>query len=70
MILTRTLMLAATALGLSAALASAEPAVIFDLGGKFDKSFNVLEIRLNIQFYNFFCLKYLFPLNQINLSQK
>ena len=40
MTLTRTLMLAATAVGLSAAVASAEPAVIFDLGGKFDKSFN------------------------------
>ena len=40
MILTRTLMLAATAVGLSAAVAAAEPAVIFDLGGKFDKSFN------------------------------
>ena len=40
MTLTRTLMLAATAMGLSAAVASAEPAVIFDLGGKFDKSFN------------------------------
>ncbi len=40
MTFTRKLMLAATALGLSAAVASAEPALIFDLGGKFDKSFN------------------------------
>ncbi len=31
---------AAAALALTAGLASAEPAIIFDLGGKFDKSFN------------------------------
>ncbi|HBS50341.1 MAG TPA: BMP family ABC transporter substrate-binding protein [Rhodobacteraceae bacterium] len=40
MSLTKTLMGAAAAIALSAGAALAEPALIFDLGGKFDKSFN------------------------------
>ena len=40
MTLTKKVIAAATACGLSAVIATAEPAVIFDLGGKFDKSFN------------------------------
>ncbi len=36
----RTLLGSAAALALSAAAAAAEPALIFDLGGKFDRSFN------------------------------
>lgn len=40
MSLMKHLMGAAAALALGAGLASAEPAIIFDLGGKFDKSFN------------------------------
>ncbi|WP_313137468.1 BMP family lipoprotein [Paracoccus jeotgali] len=36
----KALMASATALGLLAGAAAAEPALIFDLGGKFDKSFN------------------------------
>ena len=36
---------ALAALGLSAGLAAAEPAIIFDLGGKFDKSFNESAFR-------------------------
>ncbi|WP_151717731.1 BMP family lipoprotein [Gemmobacter serpentinus] len=40
MTLTKTLLGAAATLALSSAMATAEPAVIFDLGGKFDKSFN------------------------------
>ena len=40
MTLTKTLLGGAAALALTAGLASAEPALIFDLGGKFDKSFN------------------------------
>ena len=36
----RNLMGAATALALTAGAALADPALIFDLGGKFDKSFN------------------------------
>ncbi len=40
MTLTKTLMGAAATLALSAGFAAAEPAVIYDLGGKFDKSFN------------------------------
>jgi basic membrane protein A and related proteins len=40
MTLTKTLMGAAATLALSAGFATAEPAVIYDLGGKFDKSFN------------------------------
>ena len=31
---------AAATIALTAGVASAEPAIIFDLGGKFDKSFN------------------------------
>jgi basic membrane protein A len=34
------LMSAATGLALTATAAVADPAIIFDLGGKFDKSFN------------------------------
>ncbi len=40
MTLTKSLATAASALALTAGLAAAEPAIIFDLGGKFDKSFN------------------------------
>ncbi|NDW45169.1 BMP family protein [Ruegeria sp. PrR005] len=40
MTLMKTLMGAATAVALTAGAALAEPALIFDLGGKFDKSFN------------------------------
>jgi basic membrane protein A len=40
MTLTRSLAGAAAALALSAGASLAEPAIIFDLGGKFDKSFN------------------------------
>lgn len=40
MTLMKHLMGAAAVLALGAGLASAEPAIIFDLGGKFDKSFN------------------------------
>ncbi|MEO0746964.1 MAG: BMP family ABC transporter substrate-binding protein [Pseudomonadota bacterium] len=40
MTLHKTLMTATSALALSAASALADPALIFDLGGKFDKSFN------------------------------
>ncbi len=40
MTLINKLIAAATAFGLSTVIATAEPAVIFDLGGKFDKSFN------------------------------
>ncbi|MDO5658951.1 MAG: BMP family ABC transporter substrate-binding protein [Paracoccus sp. (in: a-proteobacteria)] len=40
MSLMKTLMASATVLSLSAMAASAEPALLFDLGGKFDKSFN------------------------------
>ncbi|MEX0348739.1 MAG: BMP family protein [Paracoccaceae bacterium] len=40
MTLMKSLMGAAAAVALTAGLASAEPALIFDLGGKFDKSFN------------------------------
>ena len=40
MTLHKTLMTTAAALALSAASALADPALIFDLGGKFDKSFN------------------------------
>ncbi|MDP5217416.1 BMP family ABC transporter substrate-binding protein [Ruegeria sp. 2205SS24-7] len=40
MTLIKSLMGAAAAVALTAGLASAEPALIFDLGGKFDKSFN------------------------------
>ena len=40
MTLHKTLMTATAALALSAASALADPALIFDLGGKFDKSFN------------------------------
>ncbi|WBU57227.1 BMP family lipoprotein [Paracoccus sediminicola] len=36
----KTLFASAAAFGLMAGMASAEPALIFDLGGKFDKSFN------------------------------
>ncbi|MEM1429673.1 MAG: BMP family ABC transporter substrate-binding protein [Pseudomonadota bacterium] len=36
----RTLLGAAAATGLSVGLAAADPAIVFDLGGKFDKSFN------------------------------
>jgi basic membrane protein A len=40
MTLMKHLLGAAATLALTAGLASAEPAIIFDLGGKFDKSFN------------------------------
>ena len=40
MTLMKNLLGAAATLALTAGLASAEPAIIFDLGGKFDKSFN------------------------------
>ncbi|MEY8841738.1 BMP family ABC transporter substrate-binding protein, partial [Cribrihabitans sp. XS_ASV171] len=40
MTLMKSLMSAAGAMALSAGAALAEPALIFDLGGKFDKSFN------------------------------
>lgn len=40
MSLMKTLLGAAATLALSTALATAEPAVIYDMGGKFDKSFN------------------------------
>jgi basic membrane protein A len=40
MTLMKTLFCATAATALTAGLASAEPAIIFDLGGKFDKSFN------------------------------
>ncbi|MBT9244131.1 BMP family ABC transporter substrate-binding protein [Gemmobacter fulvus] len=40
MTLMKTLLGAAATLALSTALATAEPAVIYDMGGKFDKSFN------------------------------
>ena len=40
MTLMKSLMGAAATLALSAGAALAEPALIFDLGGKFDKSFN------------------------------
>jgi basic membrane protein A and related proteins len=40
MTLMKSLMGAAAALALMAGMAAAEPALIFDLGGKFDKSFN------------------------------
>ncbi len=40
MTLTKTLMGAAASIALSAGAALANPAIIFDLGGKFDKSFN------------------------------
>ncbi|WP_372570817.1 BMP family lipoprotein [Ruegeria jejuensis] len=40
MTLMKSLMGAAAAVALTAGLASAEPALIYDLGGKFDKSFN------------------------------
>ena len=40
MTLMKTLLGAAGTLALTTAVASAEPAVIYDLGGKFDKSFN------------------------------
>ncbi|MDP4892490.1 BMP family ABC transporter substrate-binding protein [Cypionkella sp.] len=40
MTLMKNLMGAAATLALTAGLASAEPAIIYDLGGKFDKSFN------------------------------
>lgn len=40
MTLMKTLLGAAATLALSSAMVSAEPAVIYDLGGKFDKSFN------------------------------
>jgi len=40
MTLTQTLLGAAATLALTSAMVSAEPAVIYDLGGKFDKSFN------------------------------
>jgi basic membrane protein A and related proteins len=40
MTLMKTLMGAAATLALTAGVAAAEPAIIFDLGGKFDKSFN------------------------------
>ena len=40
MTLTRTLAAGVAALALMAAAAAADPALIYDLGGKFDKSFN------------------------------
>jgi basic membrane protein A len=40
MTLMRTLLAAAAATAIGASTAAAEPAIIFDLGGKFDKSFN------------------------------
>lgn len=40
MTLMKSLMSAAAAVALTAGAAMAEPALIFDLGGKFDKSFN------------------------------
>ncbi|MEO0701161.1 MAG: BMP family ABC transporter substrate-binding protein [Pseudomonadota bacterium] len=40
MTLMKSLLGAATGVALTAGMASAEPAIIFDLGGKFDKSFN------------------------------
>ena len=40
MTMMKTLLGAAATLALTAGLAAAEPAIIFDLGGKFDKSFN------------------------------
>ena len=40
MTLTKTLLGGAAAIALSAGMATADPALIFDLGGKFDKSFN------------------------------
>ena len=40
MTLTKKVIAAATACGFSAVITTAEPAMIFDLGGKFDKSFN------------------------------
>ncbi|NDR55939.1 BMP family lipoprotein [Aliiruegeria sabulilitoris] len=40
MTIMRSILGAAAALALTAGIASAEPAIIFDLGGKFDKSFN------------------------------
>ncbi|HBU15059.1 MAG TPA: BMP family ABC transporter substrate-binding protein, partial [Gemmobacter sp.] len=40
MTLMKTLLGAAATLALSSAMVSADPAIIFDLGGKFDKSFN------------------------------
>ncbi len=40
MTLMKTLLGAAASLALSSAMVSADPAIIFDLGGKFDKSFN------------------------------
>lgn len=40
MTLMKSLLGAAATLALTAGLVAAEPAIIFDLGGKFDKSFN------------------------------
>ncbi|MEO1677729.1 MAG: BMP family ABC transporter substrate-binding protein [Pseudomonadota bacterium] len=40
MTLTKSLYGAAAAIALSAGMAAADPAIVFDLGGKFDKSFN------------------------------
>ena len=40
MTLMKTLFAGAASLALTAGIAAAEPALIFDLGGKFDKSFN------------------------------
>ena len=40
MTLMKSLLGAAATLALTAGVAAAEPAIIFDLGGKFDKSFN------------------------------
>ena len=40
MTMMKTLLGAAATLALTAGVAAAEPAIIFDLGGKFDKSFN------------------------------
>ena len=40
MTLMKTILASAATLGLMAGVAAAEPALIFDLGGKFDKSFN------------------------------
>ena len=40
MIIVTKMLSAGVGLTMSAALALAEPAIIFDLGGKFDKSFN------------------------------
>jgi basic membrane protein A and related proteins len=40
MTLMKTLLGASAVLAMSSAMAAADPALIFDLGGKFDKSFN------------------------------